>query len=361
MNRLLSFLLTILLASPLIAQEGIYPGEAPSLEHIWTRIGDVSPKLRSVESAEFSPDGLTCISGSKFGYLLTLWNVADGTIIWQEKARAEIECVSFSPDGTLIACGDEDFFVTIREAESGKIVKSLEHDSGIDGLSWTHDGQYIVSGTEKGDLCFWDRKSWHLEKKRNCGSTINSIDFSADLSFVIVAGNNQIQQNDGSTLYRGFVSSYRLPDLELYQDYKGHTASVKSVRLSQNDSLAATASFDSTVCIWNIHSGELVHRFRESYRIEAVQFTPDGHFLISGGQSPQVRFYRMTDFTEAGRLDVPRAEYLDVSADGRLLLIACEDGGLIRLFMFLSQLQDKGSLYHKIADDQLDNRDLKQQ
>lgn len=102
-------ILFVLLLIPFLntsAQEGIYPTDAPSLAHIWTRIGDHTPKLRSVESAEFSPDGLTCISGSKFGYLLTLWRVADGTMIWQKKLPLEIECVSFSPDGKLIACGE---------------------------------------------------------------------------------------------------------------------------------------------------------------------------------------------------------------------------------------------------------------
>lgn len=75
------------------SQETIYPTDAPSLEHIWNRIADNSPKLRSVESAEFSPDG------------------------------------------EQIACGDEAFYVTVWDAATSEQVAVLEQDAGIDGLT----------------------------------------------------------------------------------------------------------------------------------------------------------------------------------------------------------------------------------
>lgn len=339
-------------------QEGIYPSDAPSLSHIWTRIGDYTPKLRSIEAAEFSPDGLTCVSGSKFGYLLTLWRVADGTMIWQKKLESEIECVSFSPDGKLIASGDESYKVTIWDGASSELVIALEHESGIDGLAWSNDGKYLAVGTEAGDLILWERSKWEIAKRQNCGSTINSIDFSSNDSHVIVCGNIQTALPDGTTHYSGFASSFSFPDLNPYQKYKGHKASVKSVRISANDSLIATASFDTTACLWNFHTGELIQVFRETHRIEAVEFTRDMNFLITGGQSGSAKFYRLGDMERVFELKIPRIEYLHVSADNRLLLVACEDGGLLHLFMFLSELQDKAGLYHRLADDQLDNKDL---
>lgn len=355
------FYALLLISLAVSGQEGIFPDEAPALEHIWTRIGDVSPALRSVEAAEFSPDGLCCVSGSKFGYLMTMWNTADGSIRWQEKSDAEIECVSFSPDGKLVASGDEAFFVNIRNAASGELIIALEHGAGIDGLAWSPDGTILAAGTEEGNLVLWDRATWKQSGKRNCGSTINSIDFTSSESHVVVGGNNQVPRPDGSVEYQGFVTSFTFPALEPYRNYIQHAASVKSVRLSGNDSLLASGSFDSTACLWNFHGGELIRQIKESHRIEAVAFTYHDHFLVTGGQSPSTRFYNTKDFSEVARLSVPRVEYIDISSDGRLLLLACEDGGLLRLFMFLSQLQDKGDLYHKIADKQLDNRDLEKE
>jgi len=42
-----------------------------------------------------------------------LWSVADGTVLWKHKLPAEIECVTYSPDGKMVAAGDENFDITI--------------------------------------------------------------------------------------------------------------------------------------------------------------------------------------------------------------------------------------------------------
>ena len=136
--------------------------------------------------------------------------MADGSLIWQNKLDAEIECVAYSPGGDQIACGDETFFVTVWDTATSEHVAVLEHDAAIDGLTWSKDGRYLVAGTEKGDMWFWDPDTWEVEKKQHCGSTINSLSFSSDDSFIIAAGNDKLTGPDGSKTKRGFVNSYRL-------------------------------------------------------------------------------------------------------------------------------------------------------
>ena len=60
-------------------------------------------------------------------------------------------------------------------------------------------------------------------------------------------------------------------------------------------------------------------------------------------------------------LPCPRVDYIDVSEDGRLLLTGHEDSGLVALHIFLSNLQPKMGTYHRTADEQLNNRDLKKE
>jgi len=61
----------------------------------------------------FSFYSKTCVSGSKFGYDIMMWRIADGTLLCGNQTESEIECVSYSPDGKYIACGVEDFNVYI--------------------------------------------------------------------------------------------------------------------------------------------------------------------------------------------------------------------------------------------------------
>ena len=337
----------------------IYSADTPQVVPLWHRVADFSDRLRAVESAELSPDGRYAVSGSKFGYRVMLWRVADGALMWEKAHESEVECVTFSPDGKRIATGGEDYYVRIWDAATGQELYQWEHDSGLDGIAWSHDGTIIASGSEAGEAFFWDASNYQLLGKVKAGSTINSLAFTKNDSLLVVAGNVQTPDGNGGTHYGGFAKLIDVSQRRAIRGYEGHTGSIKSVRFSPDEKQIATGSFDSTARIFDVQSGELLQTFKEPMRVEAVAFTSDGQYVLTGGHQLKVSFYRTSDFKLAYELPTPRTEYLDFSTDGRLLLTAHEDSGLLSLYMMLSDIQAKGD-YQKIADDQLNNRDLKQ-
>lgn len=356
-----SIFFSIILCLPSQAQEEkklIYNSEAPDIFPLWHRVADFSPKLRAVETAELSPDSRLAVSGSKFGYKVMLWRVADGSLVWENEHESEVECVVFSPDGKRIASGGEDFYVRIWDVESGKPLAAWEHDSGLDGITWSHDGKLIATGSEAGDAWFWDGETYEMLGKVKTGSTINSLDFTKDDSKLLVAGNIQTPDpKTGRTNYSGFAALIDVKAKKVIQEYSGAEASIKSVRLSPDEKFIATGGFDSTARVFEVESGKLLQTFKRPLRVEAVAFTPDSQYLAIGGHELQLTFIRMSDYQEVMGLPCPRVEYIDFSDDGRLLLTAHEDSGLLSLYMMLSNTQHTG-VYHKIADDQLNNRDL---
>lgn len=344
-----------------VAGQGfIYNSTTPEVEHVWTRVGDFSPKLRAVESAEFSNDGMFVVSGSKFGYKVMLWNVPDGSLVWTAEHESEVECVTFSPDDKRIATGGEDYFVRIWDTESGKELKSWEHPSGLDGITWSHDGKIIASGSEEGEAFFWDAETYELLWKLKVGSTINSLDFKKDDTQIVVGGNIQTPDpNTGQNIYTGFISLIDMKTKQVVRSYGEHKASVKSVRLSMDEKYVASGGFANEARLFELETGKEVKTFSESMRVEAVAFTPDGQYLVTGGHNKAVSFYRLSDLKKAMEVPCPRTEYIDFTNDGRLMLTAHEDSGLISVHMMLSNTQHKQELYQKISGQQLNNRDLK--
>ncbi|MFW5760460.1 MAG: WD40 repeat domain-containing protein [Cyclobacteriaceae bacterium] len=339
------------------AQEDLpsmYAKDIPIIQNIWHRVGDYSEGLRSVEAAEISADSKLIVSGAKFGYAVMLWRTADGTLLWEKAHESEVECVTFSPEAKYIATGGEDYKVRIWTTEEGEEVKVLEHPSALDGIAWSHNGKILATGTEGGDLYLWNTASYEQIGKINVGSTINSIQFTKNDEKVIVGGN--IDTADGKI---GFAKLLQVDGLQILMDYSGLNGSVKSARMSDDEKYLATGGFDHKVHLFELQTGKLVKRFDEPYRVEAVEFTPDGHFLLSGGHDHMIRFYRLSDLDMVHTIPTPRTEYIDFSDDGRLLLTAHEDSGLISLYMMISITNKIPGLYSEMSKRQLNNRDMK--
>lgn len=359
---LLARTITILLLLPVagMAQEPIYNPDLPEVFPVWHRVADFSPALRSVESARISPDGRVAVSASKFGPRIMVWRVADGALLWEKEQNAEVECVAFAPDGKRFVTGDEDFFVKIWDTMTGREVKRFEVDSGLDGITWSHDGKLIAAGSEKGDVLFWDGTTYAPKGRLNVGSTVNSLDFTQDDQRLAVAGNIQTPNpQTGKTAYGGFVRLVDVARKQVIRSYEGPVGSIKSVRISRDGKVLASGGFDSTARVHGLETGRLLHSFKEPMKIEAIALTADGNFLVTGGHQRKITFYRLRDGQKVLEQPSPRTEYLDFSADGRLLLTAHEDSGLLSLYLMQSNLQHQPDLYHKLEVKYLRNRDLK--
>ena len=357
------FLLVVSLLFPIAgftqSDTMIFATDAPEIWPLWHRVADFSDRLRSVEACEFSPDGRLAASASKFGYRVMLWRVADGQLLWERQHESEVECLTFSPDGKRLASGGEDFFVRIWDVETGTELYQWEHDSGLDGITWSHDGRLIASGSEGGDAFLWDATNYRLVARIPAGSTINSLHFSSDDQWLAVGGNIQYPHPEtGRTVYDGFVKVIDVAQRRVARTFEGPTGSVKSVRLSANGRWLASGGFDQTARLFNFKTGELLHTWTHPLRVEAVAFTPDNQFLLVGGHELSIKVYRLADYQLSTEIPSPRTEYLDISADGRLLLSGHEDSGLLSLRMFLSNTQHRGN-YHQLSDRQLNNRDLR--
>jgi WD40 repeat protein len=343
------------------AQTSIYNEEIPEVQLVWTRIADFSPKLRAVESAEFSHDGMLAVSGSKFGYKVMLWNVPDGSLVWTRAHESEVECVTFSPDDKQIATGGEDYYVRIWDTATGDEIASWEHPSGLDGITWSNDGKIIASGSEEGEAFFWDSDTYKLLWKIKVGSTINSLDFTSDDKRIVVGGNIQTPEPEsGDNIYTGFIRLIDMQSKAVTRSYGEHAASVKSVRISMDEKYIASGGFANEAKLFELETGREIMTFPDPMRIEAVDFTNDGNYLVTGGHNKMLSFYRLSDLKLALEVPCPRIEYIDFTSDGRLMLTSHEDSGLISVYMMLSNTQHKHDLYQKISNEQLNNRDLKE-
>jgi WD40 repeat protein len=357
-RRVISVALGVLVASGCRSDgaPAIHPVSV-HLTHVWTRVGDAHGAIdedrgtASVESAEFSPDARWIVSGSKKGWQVIVWDAETGERRWEQKHDEEVEAVAFSPDGRHVASGGEDGRVRIWSAVDGQPIVELEHSGSIDGMRFSPDGRLLAAGDETGRVKLWNTADWSLlyilaqgEDEQAGGppgihSDVNSVDFTRDGRFMAVASRNHAVR-----LWE--VSS---AEARLVQVLEGHSGSVKTVRFSPDGSLvAAGAAGGSGVRIWARDGTRVQSIPATAWIVEAVEFTPDGRFLFTGGNEGEVEasaeqlaqfpgnagfgFIRAYDVRRGFELVLEepafRQEYLHFTADGRRLVSSHEDGTL---------------------------------
>ena len=365
-DALFTLALLLLPLAPAAAQDGpvnadIFPADAPQLVPLWHRAADRTSRLASVEVGELSPDGSLAVSGGKFGYGVYLWRTIDGSLVWQNHHDSEVECAVFSPDGQRIASGGEDYFMRVWDVKTGAQLFAHEFTvAGMDGITWSPDGGTIVAGDEAGNAIFFDAKTYRERARINVGSTINSLDFTPDGTRLVVGGNVQTPDPDGpgGKRYEGFAKVIDVETMKVITDSGVLPGSVKSVRFSPDQKSIATGGFDNAARLLDARTGKVLQTFVGDLKVEAVAFSPDGRFLAVGGHAQRIDFYRLRDGQLVLRQPSARVEYLDFSTDGRFLLTAHEDSGLLSLYLLQSDVQSRGT-YQQVADKQLNNRDLK--
>lgn len=225
----------------------------------------------AINSMVFALDGKTIISGSDDSTLLQ-WDVTTGEIVQRFEGHiGPVTEVALSPDGQILASGSADTTAITWKIETGEIIRRFSrHSAAIDLLAFIPGTETIISGSAL-TLLVWNAKTGDVARadQDRTGTAVN-ISFSHDGSSVWLCSGGESAQYD--------IEKWRM-----LGNVTNRRVSVSSCTLSPDERFALTGYVDGLLRLSNMPmSNPEVHRSEAEVPLASADLSPDGRYLLTG-------------------------------------------------------------------------------
>ena len=273
-------------------------------------------------AAAFSPDGKYIVTASQHDRMATLWDMSSGQIVRQMEHGTNsgdyIYAVAFSPDGRYFGTGGEDRDrrlssgkMVLWDVNSGRKVREQEFADEVEAIIFSPDGQHLVSIT-KPRLSTNRMFLWRIGSNQRLyydlngsSDTADAIAFSPDGKY-IVAGHTRerISQLDRVILLE--VGSATVESTTWVQPIE-HTGVVNAVAFSPDGKYIVTGGYlrrgedRGVVTFWEVtdapiqEPGQSLLQVEHENHIHFIAFSPDGKYLAVGEHGGTITFYQIPE------------------------------------------------------------------
>ena len=259
-------------------------------------------------------------------------------LIWQPgvrrhliEHRGETWGVAYTPDGQYVLTGagsftgDPDNRLIQWDVNTGEVVRELdEHDDRIYSVAVSPDGQYIATGSQDTSVIIWNFETGEVLHRLGNDAIGHSVPlfnvmFTNDSSQLISAGADGIIVWDVMTGER----INRFTDI--------HGDHILDMDITADDSLIFSGSFDGTVRLWELETGNIVQAM-DAGQVTGARFFPDETQSVTTDQNGELIVWDLTT-GEALRTieheEAPLRGGVVVMADGQQVVSADDNGNVM--------------------------------
>ncbi len=220
---------------------------------------------------------------------------------------AALDDAMFTPDGTRIVTAGWDPAISVWDASTLKLLRTLEgHMSLVTSIAVDGERRTLASAGIDGTIRLWDLDSGSERSRMRAvaGRHVRSLSFAP--------GGRQLATVSDT----GTVRFWDVEAGETSQEAKtlrGHTGRVTCHGFSPDQSRLITGSWDGTARVWNAETGDEVAVLRHEGIVNAAQSSPDGRTIVTADDSSGAMTiwdagsgHRLRSARASGAIVVPR-------------------------------------------------------
>ncbi|KFO35612.1 F-box-like/WD repeat-containing protein TBL1XR1 [Fukomys damarensis] len=237
-------------------------------------------------------------------------------------SNKDVTSLDWNSDGTLLATGSYDGFARIW-TEDGNLASTLgQHKGPIFALKWNKKGNYILSAGVDKTTIIWDAHTGEAKQQFPFHSApALDVDWQNNTTFASCSTDmcihvcrlgcdrpvktfqghtnevNAIKWDPSGMLLASCSDDMTLKIWSMKQDscvhdLQAHSKEIYTIKWSPTGPatsnpnasiMLASASFDSTVRLWDVERGVCIHTLTKHQEpVYSVAFSPDGKYLASG-------------------------------------------------------------------------------
>lgn len=238
-------------------------------------------QLGKINSLELNSDGDAFVTASADG-TACVWNVEDGKNLFCATSSGAVNDAVFSPNGELIVTGDDTGLVQIINAETGEVQNKYNFGEIVWDVNIRPDGRLLAVTRDDGNngkITFIDlitrKESFSLQAE----GTLKVSSFSPNgLKFAAGSDSGVV------TLWNLNVSGNPVSSAK-------HKSEVLAIEFSPSGRYLVSGGADNTAVVSETTTGNEVLRIPNEDRVEDVAFSPDSSWFATVSADRRIRVW----------------------------------------------------------------------